>query len=496
MADMHIDLYNSLKAIVAKYESAGADNAQVVKLKDDIIAACKKYGFCNQMILHCKAVGPHPANRDGEGISAERAQTRVKVIKAGGFSLATLRPNCIAMEENPIKRHIGEFAEMICSRGPTYARLNKGMIRAGTLGAGHATHGFAQLHDEVPCTIAGISENGIMSKALCFEDAGIKNAVENGIEFDVIDYRVEVAFPKVPEIVQSALNVVQQVSAGESWHQMLLKIVNQANVSWPKVDWKLVKKNVLKSQPARQDDVPDMVDFVAKWGGLPTGMHIKNLAELCSAFVSPDRIVSGNFFRWLADLPMPATKMPAEFINAIIFTHAKSEHNVQDGFARCFAKGDVLTLARVGSNTIDNAMAADRLISRTRGLLAASNVPKSKCLSIMSELYVTVVESTLTRKGSTETRTIPVIADEFAKLVSDTCVGSPTVVLDPLIADASTPVTPDHCGLALNAVTYAADGSVSGIGKTMVRSTYRIHKWSPSATFMHDVVLQPCYHAW
>ena len=53
-----------------------------------------------------------------------------------------------------------------------------------------------------------------MSKAKCFKDPVIKDLVENGIEFDVIDYRVERAFKDIPHIIQSALNVVQQVSEG------------------------------------------------------------------------------------------------------------------------------------------------------------------------------------------------------------------------------------------------------------------------------------------
>ena len=74
-------------------------------------------------------------------------------------------------------------------------------------------------------------------------------------KFDVIDYRVEVAFPILPHIIQSALNTVQQVSDGESWNQILLKIVNEAVKTWPSTDWKQAKKNVLKSQPPRPQDV-------------------------------------------------------------------------------------------------------------------------------------------------------------------------------------------------------------------------------------------------
>ena len=237
-------LYDELDAICTLYQE-NPDNAGTVVIKDKIIETCTKHKFCKPRVLHVKELAPHPSNRDGEGLSANRCQTRVKVIKKGGCSKLTLRPNCVAMEDDPDTRHVAKFAMDVIASSPKFARLVEHEIKAGTLGAGHATHGFAMIHDEVPCDIVEISENGRMSKKLCFEDITIKDIVENGIEVDVIDYRVERAFPMVPHIIQSALNVVQQVSEGESWHQMLLKIVNAAAGQAPNYDWKKIKKECL-----------------------------------------------------------------------------------------------------------------------------------------------------------------------------------------------------------------------------------------------------------
>ena len=120
----------------------------------------------------------------------------------------------------------------------------------------------------------------------------------------MIDYRVDLAFPVIPWILQSALNTVQQVSDGESWHQILLKIINEVSGVWPNPVWAKIKKNVLRSQPPRPQDVCDMTDFVAKWGGLPSGLFVKELSKLCAIFVPFDRVVSGNFFRILTDMPL------------------------------------------------------------------------------------------------------------------------------------------------------------------------------------------------
>ena len=103
-------LYNALLEIVLRYKSEDSEvSERVVKFKDDIIDNCTQHKFCQPRTLHVKELAPHPTNRDGEGLSANRSETRMKVIKKGGCSLKTLRPNCVAMEDDPATRHIAKF---------------------------------------------------------------------------------------------------------------------------------------------------------------------------------------------------------------------------------------------------------------------------------------------------------------------------------------------------------------------------------------------------
>ena len=335
MARLHINyakmdilpkaLFHALETVCQNYYGSDESrNEQIVKMKDDIIVAAKKHKFCREVKYNVKQLGPHPCNREGEGISDVRAQSRVMVIKAGGFSAPTIRPNCISMQENPITKHIEAFTLKQCAKSPKYARYEANMVLAGTLGAGHATHGFAQIIDEVPCDLPKISVNGRMSKELCYQDPGIKSACEDGLWFDELDYRIEVVFPMIPWIVSAALNTVTQVAMGENWHSMLLKITNHIKDAWPSPNMSEIKKNVIKSQPPRPGDVSDMADFVRKWGGLPSGSFIQELSELSNLFVDPTHIVPGSFVKWLFDLPVHPSTMPAEFVAALVFTHARS----------------------------------------------------------------------------------------------------------------------------------------------------------------------------
>ena len=117
----------------------------------------------------------------------------------------------------------------------------------------------------------------------------------------------EADFPDMPIIIQSALNTVSQIAEGESWVQNLMKICQQCEMQkLPNgdINVKKVCMQVQKSQPPRPQDVPDLVDFVRTWGGLPSCVHIHEHLLLSQTFPS-DRVVTGNFFKWLTQLKKP-----------------------------------------------------------------------------------------------------------------------------------------------------------------------------------------------
>ena len=117
------EFFVTLEKIVKKLLGANEGaNSQVVNMKDDIIDNAKRHIFCNSVKYHVKQVGCHPSNRDGEGLSDLRAQTRLQVIETGGFSLATIRPNCVSMQENPTTRRIEKNMIQQCAKSLKYVR--------------------------------------------------------------------------------------------------------------------------------------------------------------------------------------------------------------------------------------------------------------------------------------------------------------------------------------------------------------------------------------
>lgn len=261
------------------------------------------------------------------------------------------------------------------------------------------------------------------------------------------------------------------MSAGETWHQNLLSIVEAASAMGTPVEWKFVVKQVLRSQPPRAKDVPDMAEFVRKWGGMPTGAFIKELTPLLNHFMPSDRIVGGNFFKALCDIKFPYDSMPAHVINAVLFRHAAANDGVCDGFARYITKPDLAILAKPEKRA--DVILANGAIKRAKEYLAEqTDVDPSMAEALKGQLLIDVVDFLLDKnkskpkQGATqadsqgETITLQSLLEKFiAKLSVDSPPGAAST--GPHHAQAAGSSNP-----APNFITYNAVGEVEGVGKT------------------------------
>ena len=210
------ELHNALQYIVDQYNATGEgeENSRLVYWKDVAMELCEKHGYMTEDELHCKQMGIFKGNRDGEGVVPTRANKRLSIIVRVGYSQAAIRDNLVGIYDNPFTKEIEAHTLVQCALDESFAQYKEGEIKGGTLGAGHATHGFAQLHDERPCSIENISEHGKMSKSKCYKDPGVKRATEIGNRYKMFRWEIGAVFPAIPTLVQSALNTVTQTAEG------------------------------------------------------------------------------------------------------------------------------------------------------------------------------------------------------------------------------------------------------------------------------------------
>ena len=460
-------LHDALASICQKFSDGGAENTQVVRYKDDIVSLCTEHRYGSYRRWHCKQIACHPKNRDNQGIHLKRAHSRISRIKMAGCSEDALRPNRIAIEDNPFTKHIEKFNVDISAQHEEYAQYRKGEVEAGTLGASHTNHGMAQLYDQRPCDVEGISEMGIMSHNLCFQDELLKKYTLEGMDWFTIKWEIEEVFPLVPIIIQAALNTVTQMTEGENWCQLLCKIAKECQAqktSNGDINVKKVQIQVVKSQPPRAQDVPDMVEFVRTWGGLPSAFHINEINTLAQTLPS-DRVVSGSFFKWLASTrsQFSVTQMPSHFINAVLYTHAASNDMVQDDISRYITKPEVASFTSKAK--LQYVMQADGILKR--GAKLADKLSKRDYIRIIPDFKVSVVLCVLARKSHQEkdNRSLDQIAECFAKSVCELLGVAPQgMVPNENVQDKSTVVN----NTPRNVVLYNDEGEVSDVGRNTI----------------------------
>lgn len=472
------ELHNTLNEITMKYQDGSHEHTQIVRFKDQIIEACTNYGYAKHEKLHCKHVGAHPSNRDYLGVHKGRALSRLEVVVVAGASETTFKTNAIAVQDNPSTKEIARYNVQASKDDPEKAQYKEMEVSHGSLGASHTSHSFGMLHDEVPCDIEALSENGRMSKSKLFmKDKALERMVMQSCEWLVIRWEIAALFPMVCIIIQAALNTTTQQAEGESQVQLLSKILHACPNFMTKgqIEFDKVIVQVLKSQPPRVQDVPAMVTFVSNYGGLPSGRFINMQIEWSSQYPS-DRVVAGTFFEWLNALhaKFSSKDLPTFFVNACYYVQASRKEGIVENVCRYLQKGDI---SQIATQKKPFAMQGNDVLLRGSKLVDEVGLPnKAQKTKLMTSLMDKVVDLVFYEKNGGKNKKM--LQEEFSLQLNEVAMQFATSIHDAMKNDGQTidphftetmRVTPqttfdDSSGVPSNVTVYDKDGKVSHAG--------------------------------
>ena len=186
------------------------------------------------------------------------------------------------------------------------------------------------------------------------------------------------------------------------------------------------------------------------YGGTPDGQFITDLVSLLNQFVPSDRIVSGNFFKWLTEIKFTIKVVPSHFVNATLFAHAVSE-KVQDGFARGFERGDIKRLDNPKLQPMVEE--ANGILSRSRQFLKdQGKLDDPKCMQAHRDLKVDICTKVVKAKCE-DKRDLEQIAEEFVAACTGQSIGHETTT------------THDDEEPCSNAVMYDDNGEITNAGQ-------------------------------
>ena len=195
-----------------------ADESKIVQLFDKMLALLVEAGEADTMELHPKLVGVHPKNRSGKLMVPSKVHNKGLKISKVGFSWKLCGPDkAVAFENNPKSNHIEKATLEFSKSSPELANYSAGSVKAGSVGCGHLNQFLACVYDGVRTGERSLCEHGrntINKHFLCERDAELKKAVEKGLRWTVVNFRIEELYPNLPDIFQRALNVEHHIGEG------------------------------------------------------------------------------------------------------------------------------------------------------------------------------------------------------------------------------------------------------------------------------------------
>ena len=385
MADLHASIDAVRPFIEDILQQARQCTGSIVSLRDKCLNLLTQAGLVYEMLCAPEHVLCHDKNRFGEGlVPASIVELFVSII-AVGFSFE--EANCVCLEipnEGPRRKQLEVFNSQLAQRSEEIlAPVVPDAAKLATVAGSHLSAGLRAVHFQMrwPASVgngkkstAALMHDGKLNRNKIAEtDANFGEAV-GGMKYKVIRAQVEVAFPDLADLFQEVGNIGGHLHKGESYIAMMLKI-HSRGVSAPRkhghsIDWDLVQRLVLRSQPPNPGDVQAMCRYVSMWAGSEADpMLLRELHHYASS-LAVVRAVRGPTFCALVDLDVGKGKggrLRTSCLKA--FTSAAEQFCNSEGECVKFISATDIGTMSTGKANFKVAMKAEEIMQRARKLL-------------------------------------------------------------------------------------------------------------------------------
>ncbi|CAE7273220.1 unnamed protein product [Symbiodinium sp. CCMP2592] len=235
----------------------------LVRNVQQIFAVLKRHSLLQRMRIPPKAVGVHPANRDGSCLVVQDVHELLDNISAVGFE--PTRTNPIAIEASSEAEQVFN-KQLVESAGGQLGRLELGELKVLSLSSSHTNFALRLVADGAPHKSEVISVQGSLSLELVQKrDPVLAEYVLQGLEWTVIAAEVGQKWPDLLQLVQSSCNATLQKT--ESELQLLRRICTIVGRQTGVPDYQTVKRQALHSKPPCAECLPGLYQFALRHCG-------------------------------------------------------------------------------------------------------------------------------------------------------------------------------------------------------------------------------------
>lgn len=375
----------------------------------------------------------HPDNRSKLGVNPFNAHRVGAYIHRVGADMELLT-KATCSELSPIeatrKRQIDFNHQLVSSSAGMLAPVS-GAERYVSLGCGHTAQFIKAVRANCTTPQPSIADDSgrLNIQRITKDDPNLKRMIERGWSWTVLPWQCEVAWPRIADLAQSALNASNSVASQQSELEAASTIAEYAHVQASQdkpIDWDACISAAHASMPPCAGYLNILGTYVRLYGGGVGAPMVKYLDEFSKAF-GENRRLGEEFLTVVTETSFnnsSVTKRHPHIRTGLLATNLTSP-KVVDGVARLLVKSDVERLKHKSqANRVDEAEET----MRQGWELVASLANKQQAYPALGRLHTrTILHLTAKAKSGFEKTcwsSFSAILDEFkgdlAKAVSPT----------------------------------------------------------------------------
>ena len=332
---------------------------KIVQYVDEMLDLMIDSGEAQVKHISVSRVVPHKANRSGSFMEINKVYTKGSKVIGVGFSLARCdHKRAVAFQVKlGDDRDVKSFVDY-ANGSPHLATFDSTSVEGCSVGCGHLTQLLAAVAQE--CEVPAEFRNSpdlfgthggtkLDAHRLRKSNAQLSSTLDLGLKWTFIPYKFEQRYPKLPHVIQKALNTEHHIGEGETWDEQLRSIATaivERCKAGKKLDYTQIAREVLSSKPPRASDVPAQVDFCKKWGGGASQHFVFDICTYLKLCERSARIVSAATFAALGRLKMPADSLCPHFVAAVVKC-AATRGPAREGLSIHLTEADIKGIVKV-----------------------------------------------------------------------------------------------------------------------------------------------------
>lgn len=311
---------------------------------EDIWTMLQEKNIVSVKTLTPEKVACHPSNRGSLGINGYNAHRNGLAVDSAGCDLKELgKAACFERcPLEPMRSFQLDFNQKMITNAKGLLADLSGREEAMSVGTGHWTAWCRAVNFgcKTPFKQMANTEGKLSADRFKAKDKRMKVCLEEGWEWRWFPWQTEVAWPKLPALVQRALNSSHQVTSRSTELEVMVSAMEAAREDQSgSEDFKNIMQSLALSGPACAHYITFVGELGLQIGGGQTSPVLFFLDRF-SKIYGENKLLGEEFIKSVVSLSVSKVDKLQFFKAALVATNTSSD-KIVDGISKLIVKSDV-----------------------------------------------------------------------------------------------------------------------------------------------------------